>query len=142
MLKSFTKIFFALAFAMAFAAVSLSPNIANAQTFTLKNISNVQKFAIEGKGGMFKKDYSITVRVTGGAGQQIMIYTDTTFKYQNIEIGPYIAGSTGSYVNNGQSKPISFRGKGQMYITLGLQKVRGNNVRVDIDAPGFSVRQL
>ncbi|MBO4401512.1 MAG: hypothetical protein J5809_06665 [Selenomonadaceae bacterium] len=138
------KIFIALAFvlALAVADMSFTPSVANAQSFTLKNTGSVQKFAIEGKGGWFKKDYSITVRVTGGAGQQIMVYTDTTFKYSNIEIGSYIAGSTGSYVNNGQSKTINFRGKGQMYITLGLQRARGNNVRVDIDAPGFSVRQL
>ena len=138
------RIFIALAFVltMAVAAISFTPSIAEAAAFTLNNTGSVQKFAIEGKGGWFKKNYSITVRVTGGAGQQIMIYTDTTYKYSNIEIGPYIAGSTGSYVNNGQSKTISFRGKGQMYITLGLQRARGNNVRVDIDAPGFSVRKL
>ncbi len=143
MFRKICSFTFGMAIALIFSAVSFSPSFASAQSFTLQNTGSVQKFAIEGKGGLFMKKYSFTVRVANGISQQVMTYADTNFHYKNIDVGSYIAGATGSYLSNGQSKDVSFKGKGQMFITFGLQRARGNNIRVDIDVPnGFSVRQL
>lgn len=142
-LKIFTMV--AVMLAVVFSAICFMPTVASAKSFTLRNTGSVQKFAIEGKGGLFKKEYSFTVSLTGGSGngQRIMTYADTTYAYRNIDSWPYIAEVDGRFINKGQTRTISFKGKGNMLVTLGLQKAGGSNLKVEINLPkGFSVRQL
>ena len=131
-----SKIFMALAFVFTLIfATSFQPSVANAKTVTVTGNSLNGEFYIVGKGGWFNKQYSF--KVTNKGPKQVAVYQ--ILSVMGVS-GPAYLGT----LSSGQTKTISFKGKGNIRVGYAFQLGyggSGSRAEIEISPPnGLSVQ--